>query len=401
MVEWRDGMGGRAVVGLTGATAVASVLVGIANISGAPQGPLVGVVPAAVAQTAGFTGTLTGFLLLLSAYSLHRGYRSAWYSTVVLLPLSATQGLLQASELSYPLVGLSVVAWPVVAFNRRLFTRALELTVTQWAALAALAGSLGYSTAGSYALREAHFTGVATLTDAVYFSVVTASTVGYGDVTPTSDLGRWFAMSALVLNVASFAVALGVLFTPAIEARLTTALGRMTENNLDILERHVLVLGYGELTEPLIEELADANVDFLLVTPDEAVARTLRERGVDVLTADPSDEEPLARAKITEARAVVAATNDDAQDALAILTARQLNPDVTIVAAATDRENETKLKRAGADTVISPASIGGHLLMESALDRGDSEAVARELLEDDDDEDDEGGPNAGAGTDPR
>ncbi|ESP87810.1 NAD-binding protein [Candidatus Halobonum tyrrellensis] len=392
MAEWRERVGGRAAVWLAGAAALVSVLVGIANISGgAPQGPLVEVVPAAVSRTAGFTGTLTGFLLLLSAYGLNRSYRSAWYSTVVLLPLSAAQGLLQTSELSYPLVGLSVVAWPVVAFNRRLFTREVELTVTQWAALAALVGSLGYSTAGAYALRD-QFGSVETLTDAVYFSVVTASTVGYGDVTPTSQLAKWFTMSALVLNVASFAVALGVLFTPAIEARLTNALGRMTENNLDILERHVLVLGHGELTESLIEELADAGVDFLLVTPDEAVARALRDRGVDVLTADPSGEEPLTRAKITEARAVVAATNDDAQDALAILTARQLNPEVTIVAAATDRENENKLKRAGADTVISPARIGGHLLVESALDRGDSEAVAREIL---DDEDGAGGDERG------
>ena len=380
MVDWRDGVGGRAAVWLAGAAAVASVLVGIANISGAPQGPLVGVVPEAVARTAGFTGTLTGFLLLLSAYGLHRGYRSAWRSTAVLLPLSAAQGLLQTSELSYPLVGLSVVALAVVAFNRRLFTRPVDLTVTQWAALAALAGSLGYSTAGAYALRD-QFDAVETLTDAIYFSVVTASTVGYGDVTPSSQLAKLFTLSALVLNVASFAVALGVLFTPAIEARLTNALGRMTENNLDILERHVLVLGHGELTEPLIEELTAAGVAFLLVTPDESVARGLRERGIDVLTADPSDEEPLARAKIGEARAVVAATNADAQDALAILTARQLNPDVTIVAAATDRENENKLKRAGADTVISPASIGGHLLVESALERGDSEAVAREILD--------------------
>jgi voltage-gated potassium channel len=113
----------------------------------------------------------------------------------------------------------------------------------------------------------------------------------------------------------------------------------------------------------------------------------LHEReGVRVLTADPSDEGPLKRANVSSARAVVAATNNDAEDALAILTARQLNPDVTIVAAATERENVNKLKPAGADTVISPATIGGRVLVESALEGEDSEAVARRLLDESEDD---------------
>ncbi|WP_313691065.1 NAD-binding protein [Halorarum halobium] len=384
MAEWRDRLGGHVTVMLTGVTALLSVGIGILNITTQPSGPLVDVLPPTVVQTAGFTGALTGFLLLGSAYGLRRGYRGAWYSTILLLPLSAAQGLLQASAYSYPLVGLSLLSLPIVGLNRRLFERDVDLSLTQWASLSALVGALGYSTAGTFALRE-QFNGVDTLLDALYFSIVTATTVGYGDVTPASgaegQLAKWFALSALVLNVAAFAVALGVLITPAIEARLATALGRMTETDIDILERHVLVLGHGELTEPIVEELTEANVDFLVITPDEDVARGLRERELNVLTADPSDEGTLERAKVGEARAVVTATNNDAEDALSILTARQLNPEVAIVAAASDRENVNKLKRAGANTVISPASIGGHLLVESALQRGDSEALARELLD--------------------
>ncbi|UIP01121.1 NAD-binding protein [Halobaculum sp. CBA1158] len=385
MAGWRKRTGARAAVWLTSAAAFVSVLLGITNIATTPSGPLIDVVPPEIVQTAGFTGALTGFLLMLAAYGLGRGLQSAWVLAVVLLPLSAAQGLLQASELSYPLIVLSLVALVVVAVNRGAFDREVDFTATQWAATAALVGSLAYGTAGTYALRDG-FPSVSTPTDALYFTVVTASTVGYGDVTPASQLGKAFVISSLVLNVVSFAVALGVLFTPAIEARLTSALGRMTENSLDILEDHVLVLGYGELTEPILEELDDAAVDYVVITPDEAVGRALREREVNVLTADPSDENPLERARIREARAVVAATNNDAEDALSILTARQLNPEVSIVAASTDRENVTKLKRAGANTVISPATIGGHLIVESALGSSDSEAVAEKLLEDGDSE---------------
>lgn len=118
------------------------------------------------------------------------------------------------------------------------------------------------------------------------------------------------------------------------------------------------------------------------MTPNEERARRLSERGYTVHTGDPSDENTQLTARIETASAVVAATNNDAEDALAILTARELNPDVTIVAAVTQRENADKLKRAGADTVISPISLGAHFLAESALGGENVEELERRLLGD-------------------
>jgi voltage-gated potassium channel len=304
-----------------------------------------------------------------------------WYAAVVLLPLTAIQGLLQAWTYSYPLVVLSLLALLVLLLNYRRFTRELEVGTTQVAAIAAVIGAQAYGTFGTYALRES-FTNVVSLTDAFYFTLVTGSTVGYGDITPTSEIARWFTMSALLLNVASFAVALGVVLAPAIEARLSRALGRMTQTQLELLDNHILVLGYGDLTEPILEELRSAgDIEFVVITPDESSARMLSEEGVEVLTAEPSDETPLERAQIGSARAVVAATNDDAADALSILTARQLNPDVRIVAAATQRENIDKLRRAGADQVISPTTLGGHIIVDCAFG-ADSEDATTDLLGD-------------------
>jgi voltage-gated potassium channel len=140
----------------------------------------------------------------------------------------------------------------------------------------------------------------------------------------------------------------------------------------------VLVLGYGDLTEPLVEELE--GTEFVVVTPDSDHAATLRNHDIDVILGDPSDDEPLQDAGIERARAVIAATNDDAADAFAILTARELNPGARIVAAATVRDNVEKLRRAGADTVLSPAVIGGQLLVRSALDDADAETIADRLL---------------------
>jgi len=376
----REWIGGRAAVLLTFAVALASIVTGIVNIGAPPRpvGPIAAVVPAFVPTIAGFTGALTGFVLLASAFGLRRGLRSAWYATLVLLPVTALQGALQSNERAVPLVALSAVAFVVLAFNRRRFHRDLDVSATELAALAAIVGAQTYGTVGAYALRD-EFTGLNNLVDAFYFALVTGSTVGYGDITPATPIARLFGMSVLLVTVSSFAVALGVLLTPAIEAQLSKALGRMTETQLDLLENHVLVLGYGDLTEPILEELS-GKVRYVILTQDTERARLLTERDLDVFTADPSDVESLERARVDTARAVVVATNNDAEDALAILTARQLNPDIRIVAAASNRENVEKLKRAGADTVISPTTLGGHLMAESALG-GDSEKVEEQVMD--------------------
>ena len=380
----RDWIGARASVVVTLLVGILSVVTGIANIGtgSAADFQVLGVlVPGVVRQVTAFTGTLTGFVLLVNAFGLQRRLRVAWYAAMVLFPVTATQGVLQTSQLSLPLIALSAFAAVVVGLNRPTFDREASLTTAQIAALAAVTGAQAYGTAGAFALRE-DFDGVSTLLDAFYFSLVTGSTVGYGDITPTSAVGKLFALSVVLVTVSSFAVVLGVVFTPLIEARLSKALGNMTEEQLDILENHILVLGHGELTEPILEELSP-KADVLVITPDEERARRLSDRGYTVLTDDPSDEGAQHRGRIEDAKAVIAATSNDAEDALTILTARQLNPDLTIVAAATQRENVNKLKRAGADTVISPAVLGAHFLAESALGGSNAEAIEEQLLQTD------------------
>jgi voltage-gated potassium channel len=389
MAEYRQYLKARVAVTLTGTVAFLSVVTGISNISqasvaiGVPLLPIRELVPPAAQTVVGFTGALTGFLMLGTAVGLRRRLRVAWYLTVVLLPLTALQGLVTGSVLSLPLVVLSVVALPSVVVGRRSFDRSVSLSVSQRAAALTLIGVQAYGTAGTYALRE-EFTNVSTLTDAFYYTLVTASTVGYGDITPApnSELATLFAMSVVIFGTISFAVALGTLLGPALERRFARALGRMTDSQLDMLEDHVLVLGYGDLTEPILNELQSLDVDFVVVTEEERHVSELSRREIPVLEADPSDEGSLEQAGLQRAVAVVAATNQDAEDALGVLTARQLRPEVRIVAAATQRENEDKLRRAGADTVISPAVLGGHMLVEAALDPGDARETAENILDD-------------------
>ena len=297
---------------------------------------------------------------------LRRRLKIAWYGTLVALSLVALLPLLTAEATDLLLLLAALVALPHVVRNRGRFDQAVDLSAFQAAALAAFLGVQLYGTVGAYAMRGA-FTGVDSLTDAFYYIVVTGTTVGYGDVTPTTDVTKLFALSVIVLGTISFTVASGSLLIPALESRISSAFGNMSASELSLLEDHVLVLGHGDITAPLLDEL-DGETDLVVITEDTDVASSLRERELNVLTADPTDAESLRDARIDAAEGVVVATADDARDVLAVLAARQENPDVRVVAAATDRKHVEKLEGVGADRVISPTIIGGQLLGRSVLD---------------------------------
>ena len=359
-----------------------SLLTGVINLAPSVWAtPLARYVPEVIQTAVALTGAFTGFAMLVTAWGLKRRLSVAWQSAVVLLPVTALQAVAQSSLLSLPLFVLSLAALPTTLASRRAFDREVSFTQTQWSGVGALLAVLLYGTIGSYLLRE-HFQNLNTPLDALYYTVVTASTVGYGDVTATSPLGRAFAVSVVVLGIAGFGLAAAALLVPAMENQLLRALGRMTQTELELLRDHLIVLGYSDLTEPILTELED-RVEVVVITEDDDTATRLADRGYDVFVADPTDESILERAQISEAAAVVAATDDDADDALAVLTVRQLDSDVRIVSAATERENVEKFKRAGADVVISPATIVGHLLVEAALSGADAEEVAERVLADD------------------
>lgn len=364
-IGWQA-LGLRVTITLTAAVALLSVVTGIANISAqSVAGPIAEFIPPTIQRTAGFTGTLTGFLMIASAYGMRRRLRIAWYLTVVLLPVTALQGVLQSSPLSVPLIVLSILAIPNVLYNRKQFDRTVELTTAQTAAGLAIIGAQIYGTFGAYALRE-DFTNLDTLVDAFYYTLVTASTVGYGDAAPTSQVARLFGMSVIIIGTTSFAIALGTLLGPLIQARFAKVLGRMSEDELALLDDHILILGYSEIGQAILDDIQN-RADVLVVTPDRETVLDLTDRGVNALTAEPDDEGTLRDAGVERARTVVVATNDDAADAMTILTVRQLNPDIRILAVATNRENMKKLERAGATTVVSPAVIAAQQLVQSAL----------------------------------
>jgi voltage-gated potassium channel len=320
---------------------------------------------------------------------LQRRKRLAWYAAISVLPMLALLPLTTLETTDVPLLLLVVVTVPLLVRNRDQFDQSLDLSPLQIASILSVGGVVVYGTVGAYGLRD-QFTSDLTWTDAFYFVIVTIATVGYGDFTPTTPEAKWFSLTVILFGTGAFTVAIGSLVVPAIESRMAAAFGTMTASELNLLEDHVLVLGHGDITESLLEELVD-ETDVVVVTTDEDVAADLDGEGVSVLTDDPADEAALHDARIDEARGVVVATRDDAKDVLAVLAAKNADPDIRVVAAANREKHAGKLEQVGADDVISPTTIGGRLLGRSVLGEESTGALF-------DDGDEASGTDAGDGT---
>jgi voltage-gated potassium channel len=379
-VEWREFSGARPTVLLVGVVTVLSFVSGLSNLSQgvALDGPASAVV-SLPPGTVEFAGVIFAFLLGPVVVGLQRRKRVAWRAAVVLLPLVGLLPLVTFQPTDVPLALAVSVTLPLLVRNRGQFDQSLGLSPLQIASVSTVGGVGLYGTVGAYAIRG-QFEGLTTWSDAVYYVVVTVATVGYGDITPLTPQAQWFSLSVIVFGTAAFTVAVGALAGPVIESRLANAFGIMTASELSLLEDHVVVLGYGDLTDALLDELAP-DAETVVVTDDQSTASSLQAADCNVLTGDPTDEGTLGDVRLESARGVVVGSDDDARDVLAVLAVRNVAPDVRVVAAATEGKHVAKFERVGADRVVDVRALGGRLLGRSVLDPDAGDLLDRETAE--------------------
>lgn len=234
--------------------------------------------------------------------------------------------------------------------------RQLQLSV------ALLFGLIGVGTVGYMAL------GGMTVVEALYMTVITLATVGFKEVRTLDNTGMIFTTGLIVVGVGTAAwaisnaaeVMLGQTFWISVQRR-------RNRNMVDSMQDHYIICGYGRLGRQILRDLSVRGEPFIVVDWKSAVEEELLEAKVPHLIADATSEDTLREAGIEEARGLVAALDDDAQNVLTTLTARELNPRLLIIARAGTENLESKLLRAGADRVVTPSSIGGHRLALALL----------------------------------
>lgn len=198
------------------------------------------------------------------------------------------------------------------------------------------------------------------LTQALYMTVITVSTVGYGEVVPLTDAGRWLTVALIISGVASVSYGAVTAAEFVVEGHLGQYIERRRmQREIEDLTNHVIICGYGRVGRHLGHALEAEGVPFVVVEDDPAKIEELTDLGLLALSGDATAEHTLAEAGLDRARSVVACVNSDADNVLLTLTSKGLRPEVAVVARAKADENESKLRRAGADRVILPSNIGG------------------------------------------
>lgn len=219
----------------------------------------------------------------------------------------------------------------------------------------ALAAAILFGTVGF------HFIEGWALADSLYMTVQTLTTVGYGDLPPASAAGRAFAVVLMLVGAGGVALAVSTIVQSVVQLELMSTFGqRLLSKRMSKLHDHYIICGSGRVGSHLVRDLLRENLPFVVIEQDQQRAAEFSQRGVNVLVADATLEESLRDVGVQQARGLAACLPDDADNVYVVLTARDLNPQLHIVARAAEEQAEAKLVRAGANHVVAPTIIGGH-----------------------------------------
>src|SRR5215203_1689687 len=194
--------------------------------------------------------------------------------------------------------------------------------------------------------------------DSLYVTVQTLTTVGFGDVAPQTPFGRFFATLFMIVGVGVVLYALTSTVQSIVHSELFARYGH--SRKMSKMQNHFIICGAGRVGSHLIRSLRAVDGMFLVIESDQRKAEALMDANVPVLLRDATLEESLIEAGVEHARGLASCLPDDADNVYVVLTARDLNPSIHIVARAAEEQAESKLIRAGANRVVAPTIIGGH-----------------------------------------
>ncbi len=197
--------------------------------------------------------------------------------------------------------------------------------------------------------------------NAFYMTIITVATVGYGEVEPLSTLGKMFTSFLIITSFITFAYAVSSITKFIMDGELNQFFKNKRLNAaVEKLTDHVIICGYGRNGKQAAQILKKHDKRFVVVEDDVKVTTGINHRFSDlVLQGDATQDEILIKAGIMKAKALITTLPTDAANVFIVLTARNLNPKLTIISRASDDGSDAKLKIAGANNVIMPDKVGG------------------------------------------
>lgn len=233
-------------------------------------------------------------------------------------------------------------------FRQLVYFKALIVPLSLFFTLM-LAGTIGYIIIEGYSLIEAF-----------YMTVITVATVGYMEVHPLSEAGRVFTIVIILINIIGFSFFLTYITRYLLDGELIRQYKRLKmENEIHHLSGHVIVCGFGRNGSECAQVLHGNRIPFVVLEEKHELPQTLPFPVKYFIKGDATKDETLKEAGIERARAVICTMPIDADNLFTVITARQINPGITIISRASQDNSVIKLKVGGANNVIMPDKIGG------------------------------------------
>ena len=206
------------------------------------------------------------------------------------------------------------------------------------------------------------------LLDALYMTVTTLSTVGYREVHPLSTRGMVFIIVFIIVGVGTFLYLITTTAEFIIAGHLTGALERRSmKRRIEALSDHYIICGFGRVGQQVALELEKEGVPFVVIDSNPGSIKECISKGYLYIEGSASSDEVLLEAGLMRAKGLITATNSDEENVYIVLSAKSLRSEIFVVARANLEGSEHKLRRAGADRVVSPYSIGGRRLASLLL----------------------------------
>jgi voltage-gated potassium channel len=299
---------------------------------------------------------LIGLGMLIMAVGLLFRSRLAWLMALLLAATAAVSMYFGQQGHTHLLLAYFVLMLALLAFAWRQFDRT-SITASTLFALTSVVMLVVYATFGTFYLGADFKPQITDLVTALYYAMVTMSTVGYGDITPQTAEAKLFAVSIIVLGVAVFATSLTAVIAPLVTRSLQRIVNR--KDHRMQRENHFVVIGNTPLALNTWRELARRG---------HPVTRLLRQEpepglpdGVDKVIGEPSDGDVLRKAGADKAQAVLAMMDDDSENAFVVLAVRELQGTARTVAAVNDAHHLGRVQLVQPDVVIAPQILGGEL----------------------------------------
>ncbi len=297
---------------------------------------------------------ILGAGLLLSGLGLFWRLRIAWIFALLLLLVTVGVNIAK-QHIGGALIVPGIAFLLLLLFNRDFVRRTLF-----GSALISLIGIFAvfaYGTFGVYLLGNEFAPPIKSLLTALYFTVETLSTVGYGDYHPSTPFAQGYVITLVLLGLSVFATAIFSIVGPALSGQLHRLLNPSGDHV--VKKNHVIIVGAGAIARNTAQELQRRNIPFIQVVKADEPPPLDEE---SVVIGDVGNDDTLRRAGVAHARMLIAANDDDGENAFAALAAKDINPEVRVIAVAGSRQVMHRLRLARADMVFAPAEIGSRLL---------------------------------------